>query len=247
MSKSFINHIVFIVVLTSIWGCTSEECFHTKGNSIVEERQVLQHFDSVIIRGEMNLTINQSYTSRLILKGGSNVLPWISTTFNGRTLTITDQNECSFLRDLGFVADVYLTVIDLRYLSILSSGKTLTEGELTSDSLVVEYVDGAGIIDMTVNVHDFRFQVINGAADVKLSGEAQHFYLYGDGFGPVDAAELPASYLFVAQHGSNLLKVRSAENGTLNAELFSNGNIGYLGNPKDISVKQFGNGKLIKL
>ncbi len=247
MFKSLVNQIVFVIILAVFGGCSGEECFHTKGELITDEREVLQPFDSIIIRGEMNVIINQSYSPRVVLKGGSNILPWISTSFNGHILTITDQNECAFLRDLGFVADVYLTVTDIKYLSILSSGNIFSEGELNADTLAVEYVDGAGAVDLAFHTKDLRCQIFNGAANVRLSGETQNFYLYGDGFGPVNAENLPAAYLFVAHHGSNLIKVRATDHGTLNTEFFSNGNIGYIGNPDNISVKQFGDGKLIKL
>lgn len=239
---SFLSALAAILLMA---GCASEECFHSKGTVTVAERSIADVIDTVVLRGEMNLYITQDYKNRLLLKGGSKVLPWISTTVKGKTLTITDENECPFLRDMDFVADVYLTVTDLKFLSVLSSGKITTKGVLKTETLAVEYLDGAGYVDLNVNAVDFRYQVINGASEAHLSGEVRNFSLYGDGFGPVDASSLPASYLFVYHMGSNLMKVRSVDGGSLNVEIHSNGNVGYYGSPANISLIQDGDGRLV--
>lgn len=247
MPRYWLNAFFAVGLLLSLSRCASDECLHSRGTEMVGERAVTSTFDSVVLNGEMNLYISQSYEPRLLLKGGSNVLPWISTSFHGRTLTITDQNECSFLRDLGFVADVYLTVTDLSYLSVLSSGSVVSTDTLHMENLVVDYVDGAGLVDLKLKSVGVKCQVFNGASEVRLAGAAQHVQLYGAGFGPLDASRLSARYVFAAQHGSNLVKVRLADGGTLQAELHSNGHIGYFGNPVTITVKQLGEGRLIKL
>jgi len=239
----FFSALVFLFLVA---GCTSDECFHSKGDLAVDERSVDGVIDSVILRGEMNLYIAQDYKNRLLLKGGSNVLPWISTVIKGKTLTITDENECPFLRDLGYVADIYLNVTDLNFLSVLSSGKIITDGTFVTESFALEYLDGAGYVDLKLKAGDFRYQVINGASEAHLSGEVRNFSLYGEGFGPVDASALPASYLFIYHSGSNLLKVRSVDGGSLNVEIHSNGNVGYYGLPASISLKQDGDGQLIR-
>lgn len=236
-----------VLLFAAAWGCTPVDCFHTKGDEIVSDREVPQVIDSLVIRGEVNVIIRQDYKNRLILKGGSNVLPWISTLVKGKTLTITDENECSFLRDLGFVADVEITVTNLKYFAIVSSGTIRSEGVLGFDTLVFEYLDGAGEVSLDVDAVSFRYQVMNGASGARLSGSARQFSLFADGFGPVDASGLTAGYLFVYHKGSNLLKVHPEQGGSLYAEIYSNGDIGYLGNPRVISVKQSGSGRLIKL
>lgn len=247
MPRFWSNTFVVIGLLLLIAGCASDGCLHSRGTEMVEERDVTSSFDSVVLDGEMNLYITQSYRPRLLLKGGSNVLPWISTSLSGNTLTIADQNGCSFLRDLGFVADIYLTVTDLSYISILSSGSVVSTDTLHLENLSVDYVDGAGLVDLKLKSVGVKCQVFNGASEVRLAGEAQHVHLYGAGFGPLDASGLSARYVFAAQHGSNMMKVRPADEGTLLVELHSNGHIGYFGNPQSITVKQIGDGRLIKL
>ena len=247
MSRFWSNLLLFIGTWLVASGCASDECLHSRGDDLVEERAVVSSFDSVVLEGEMNLYITQSYQSRLLLKGGTNTLPWISTSFSGRTLTISDQNECSFLRDLGFVADIFLTVKDLSYLSILSSGSVVSTDTLHVDNLSVDYRDGAGLVDLKLKTVGLKCQVFNGAAEVRLAGAAQHVQYYGAGFGPFDASSLSARYVLAVQHGSNLMKVKVADEGTLLVELHANGHIGYSGNPQNISVKQLGNGQLIKL
>lgn len=235
------------LIMGGLQSCTPVDCFHTSGEYAVSDRSISATVDSVIIHGEINLTLKQDYQNRLILKGGSNILPWIATTMKGRTLSIKDENECSFLRDLGFVADVELTLTDLQYIAILSSGTIRSDGTLRYDTLVFEYLDGAGNVALNVESNSFRYQVMNGASGTTLKGKANSFQLLADGFGPVDATSLEADYLFAYHKGSNLLGVKVAAGGTLQVEIHSNGNVGYIGNPGSVSVVQKGDGRLLKL
>ena len=227
--------------------CLKEDskCITQVGKPMYEEREVNGNFDSIYLDGDVNLHLTQDDKLRIYLHAGEKLLPGITTIQKGRTLRITDENKCDFLRDMGTPIDIYVTLNQLRYLNFRSSGTIQSSTPIISDSLTLECWGGGGSIKLEIDVmHCWIFQH-GGNVDFAISGKADYNYIYwNSSYSPVDCSNLLTGYTYIIHKGANDATI-NVQN-VLQAEIHSIGNIIYQGHPSEITIRSFGKGELIK-
>lgn len=248
------KQILKTVILLSIlgfagWSCTKEEgggCVTSTGPLQYQERVAPVGIDSLIIRGEFRVTLNQGKEPRLYLHSGANLLPGIITRKKGNTLYIEDLNTCDFLRDMGIKTEVFITLTSLRMIEFTSSGHLYTPDTLHLDSLRVESRDGAGSVHLLINTQKTWLVQHSGtgAVDFTVKGKSGYVFIYCRGYAPFDCGQLICpGYTHVVHMGSNDCRVNCGS--ILQAELWSIGNIYYSGSPHTIWLRGDGKGRLI--
>lgn len=243
---------IFLFILcVAGWSCKKEEgggCVTTSGPMMYQEREVPVDVDSVIIRGEFKVTLNQSKEPRLYIRSGANLLPGILTHKKAKTLFIEDLNTCDFLRDLGLKTEIYITLSSLKMIEFTSSGSLITPDTLHLDSLRVESRDGAGSIHLLIDTQKTWLVQHSGtgAVDFTVEGKSGYVFLYCRGYAPFDCERLICpGYTHVVHMGSNNCKVNCGA--ILQAEIWGIGDIYYSGNPHTIWLRGDGQGHLIRI
>ncbi len=247
MNRKLVFFVLAFLLVSGLLGCSDDKCFHATGDYYIENRLLTDSVNRVVVDGEFDIYLTSGPKSSLTLKAGRSVLPFIESSINQGVLKIIDANQCEFFRDMGAPLEIYLTLPDLHELEFSSSGKVMSKGVLTWDTLRLNCLNGAGLIDVSYKSKVTSVQVHSGAEEVRLQGSSNQLYCYVVGYGPLDAALAPAGYVHVVHLGSNKAKVAVTSNGLLIADIRYTGDVFYQGTPSEINLIKSGSGELIKL
>ncbi len=244
--KKSLNLIIIFLVLITI-ACSKEnrfDCFKSTGKKITIERSLMD-FQSVVIYGNIDLSIRFADTYKIRLEGGENLLPLIKTEVQDTMLEIRNDNKCNWVRKLDERIYAELTVPDIDYLIARGSGDIKFLDTLTSDYFNLEVVDGSGYIKLLLNTKTSWIELLTGVADVEAIGKSGVNYVYVGGVGRVDARELDTYYSFVRNDNVNNIYIRVSKH--LTATINYIGNTYYYGDPEETRFFINHSGKIIHL
>ncbi|MDP4281324.1 MAG: DUF2807 domain-containing protein [Bacteroidota bacterium] len=224
-------------------GCNKEGVCISSTGPIKREPRKISDFDSLDVRGNVNVFLHQDTINRVMVEAGENLLPGIVTEVENRQLTINNFNTCNWVRSYSKPINVYVSVKNLIKIYYLSSGDITATDTLRSDSLHVEAWGGCGVIDLLMKTGSGQFILQMGTVDYKLRGICPITSIYAGDYGLFDCRNLKSSYTYVTNKGSNDCYVYS--NYFLEATIGSIGNIYYTGNPLVIKTHIEGTGQLI--
>ena len=251
-NQQYIFILLFASILSIIFNaCSKEEnggCITSTGKIIYEERLLPTSPDTLIIQGEMDVYITMDRKPRLYLQSGENLLPGTVSSLKGETLRLEDFNTCDFLRDLGVKTKVFLTITPQSFLFVEfeSSGLIRSTNTLSLDSLRMECRNGGGSVNLDIKTAKAWFVQHSGtgSVDFHIRGESGYTFVYCKGYGPFDLRDLRTTgYLHFVHLGSNNCWVNAS--GILQAEIWSIGDLYYMGSPSTIWLKGEGSGRLI--
>lgn len=219
------------------------DCFKSTGKDTWESRSVA-NFNTIVLYDNVNLVLTQDEEITLDVFGGSNLLKKINTDINDGVLTIRNTNSCNWVRSFNREVTVYAHVDSLIRIDYRGSGDISSSNTIISDSLKLDIKEGAGKIDLDVDVDRNYIYFTIGTADVYYSGKSNISYIAARSFGPIYAQEMESLFTFMSSEGSNDCYVRTQNK--LEAAITNIGDIYYYGNP-EILINNTGEGKLIKL
>ncbi len=219
------------------------DCFKNTGPDITETRNS-GDFNSIVLYDNVNLVLTQQSTNTIEVTAGEKIISKVTTRINNKELIIENTNTCNWVRSFDREITVYVGVKNLIGIEYRGSGDISTSNTIKSDSLHINIWEGAGRVDLDLEVHRSYVYFHIGTADVYLTGFAHLSYITAASFGPVDARNLSTVYTYIANKGSNNCYIKT--NLHLGATITSIGNIYYKGNP-DISLNDTGDGELIKM
>lgn len=225
-------------------GCAKDggNCASSSGEIARQVRNV-SAFNQIELNNNVNLILTTDTNGPLVVEAGKNLLGGITTNVQERTLFISNNNKCNWLRDYSKPVNIYISVQSLWKIRYNSIGTISTTGALKLDSLSVEVWGGSGTIDLTLDIKKGNFSLGMGTADFKLRGESPVTSVYVGDYGLYDGRELNTEYTYITSVGSNDCYVKSSH--VLEATIKSIGNIYYTGNPTNIKTNITGTGKLI--
>ena len=237
--------VVFLLgVLVYGTGCSKDfcDCF-TATRSLKTIDRNTGFFTSVRIEDNINVVLLKDTFCHVTLACGSGIIDHIKTEVTDNRLRLWNNSTCNWVRDLDpqIIANVYYTTLE--EISYSATGKVSTEDTLKEQKFTLNVRDGAGSIQLKVNVDTAWFNQHDGATDINLSGKVNAQYIYNNGLGPVNALNLKSLFTFVNNRGTNDCFVQVQDH--LEARIEYCGNIYYLGNPQVIISWIEGSGKLL--
>ena len=172
------------------------------GHEITESRQ-LAEFDAVELRiaGDLHITIGKP--TPLQVEADDNIMPLITTEVVKKRLIISADKPFSTKHSPDF--------------------------KITVKSLKLVRIDGAGDVTIAKLNNDTFTAEINGAGDLRLSGETDRFELSINGAGDVFAFKLAAQQADISINGAGDVRVSAAE--SLNIAIEGAGDVSYMGDP----------------
>lgn len=217
------------------------DCFKNTGEDITETRAI-SSFNKIVLEDNINLVLTQSDAYSIKVHGGKNVLKKVRTDIDNEVLYIKNNNSCNWMRSFDREITVYANIDLLNQIEYRGSGDITSTNEINSDSLLLDVWEGAGKVDLKVDVYRNYIYFHIGTADIYYSGHAHLSYITASSFGPVKADELSTVFTYINNEGSNDCYIRAGLR--IEATIKNIGNIYYKGNP-EIQVDSQGSGKLI--
>ncbi len=189
--------------------------------------------------------LTQSEANTVEIRCGENIIDNVKTSIDKTgCLTIENTNRCNWVRSFDREIIAYIGVKNIHEIEYRGSGDISSSNTITSDSLILNVWEGAGQVNIDVNLHKNSIYFHIGTADVYYTGKVHLNYLSATSFGPIDVRNLTSTYTYISSDGSNNCYVGPCS--FLNASITSIGNIYYIGDP-EINLDDRGDGELIKL
>lgn len=240
---AFLSGLILTIsmVLVSCEKGDPTDCFKNTGQDITERRSA-SPFSKIVLEDNINLVLTQSDEYSVSVRAGKNLLKKVKTDINDDVLTIKNNNTCNWMRSFDREITVYANLKLIHYINYKGSGDISCTNAITTDSLLLDVVEGAGKVEMEVDVRRNYIYYHIGTAEVNYSGYAHLSYISASSFGPIYAEDLSTVFTFIKNEGSNNCYIH-AEN-RLEATIKNLGNIYYKGNP-EIVLNDTGEGQLI--
>lgn len=209
----------FIFIISSLlclFSCSTKQ-IRGSGNLKSETRNV-SGFNKIVLSTSIDLQITQTGTESLIIEAEDNILPLLTSTISGDTLTLGTKKGTNFSTTKPSIYK--LTVNNLEALE-LSESANVTATNIDSTKM-----------DIT----------LSGSGNIKFSGKTTQQYINISGSGNYSAFDLESDNTKIVLSGSGDVFVNVKEN--LDIDLSSSGSIEYKGRPRIIQ-KVSGSGSII--
>ncbi len=222
------------------------DCTKNTGSIIKESRTFNSEIRMIVLEDNVNLVINNIYAKdKIEIEAGKHLMSKIITENQHDTLFIKNKNTCNWVRNYKKEITAHVSLNNLNQIEYRGCGDIVCVSPIHNTDFILDVWEGAGNIDLKLDVTSNQTYLHIGTADVKISGKAGNNYLSSESFGLLDTQNLYANNTYVNSNSSNHTYVFAAN--VLETTIQSIGNIYYTGNPKNITSDISGSGKLISL
>jgi hypothetical protein len=206
---------------------------------------VLPNFSKLRITEHLICILVPDTVNKMVVRGGKNLLSFISAEVVDGFLEIKNENKCSFLRSYDKKVTVEIHLNQLEALEFEG-----TEPLTCSDTLHVDWFtllirDGAGPVTLWLNAQQISATLTHGYGDFTLCGvtNTANFNVRSNGYCNTYGLSVLQSIVAISRTQGDL---RIRANGcSLSAQTENDGNIYYKGLPSSISFNKYGGGELI--
>lgn len=213
-------------------------CFNcVKGTGEVATKAlIIEPFNAIEVAGSTDVHIKQGVEQMVEVKAHPNIIPLLSKTVKDGTW------EMSFSECIRSDVQVYITVPDLRALSITGSG-TITGGSNFNVQDMKLEIGGSGEITLNLNGQNITTGIA-GSGSVNLTGSAVSHKISIAGSGDVNAYDFEVLNTSVEVAGSGDVQLNTT--GLLEVSIAGSGNVNYKGEPERVKSDIAGSGELVK-
>jgi len=209
--------------------------------NVESETRTVDTFHSAELRGWGNLYVTQDGESEIRIEAEDNILPLLQTSVTDGVLVIEQERfKCIIPRE---PVNVYVSMEEVKQLSLSGSGKIIGQTKITSDGLGVT-VSGSGDIDLEVDTEELK-TTIAGSGNAQLKGDATVHDVTISGSGNIQSYDLDTEKSTVVVSGSGKSEVSVSNE--LDVRISGSGNVNYKGDPKNVNTEITGSGKLKKV
>lgn len=234
--------LLLLAVFTSCEKTPVVDCFKNTG-SIEKSERTVAYFHAIELHDNINLHLIPSSRQSLVLEAGTNLKNRITAEVNeDSVLVIRNNNTCNWVRSYDKEINIYLEFTELNSLEYRSIGHVTNSDTLRLDSLQIDIWEGAGLIELSMNIGICWANLHYGTADILLTGESRITSLYQLGAGKIDTQGLKSRQVYLKNWSPNNMMIWSEQ--FLFAEIKGLGDVYYLGNPT-IESNLIGEGQLI--
>jgi hypothetical protein len=174
--------------------------------TVKQETRNVADFDEIETSGAINAEVAVGDSFSVSVEADDNILQFIKTEVSGNTLKIHTEGKFSTKSKIN----VKISMPELRGLDI-NGASNVTAANVKGDSLNIK---------------------VNGASEVKISGEAKELNARANGASTIDAENLKSENTEVDSNGASTVTVSSSNE--LRADASGASTIYYTGEPKNI-------------
>lgn len=221
------------------------DCIKNTGEIVKEERAIDSNIRTVVLYDNVNLVLTQSTNQYLEIEAGKNLQKNIKIKIQHDTLIISNNNICNWIRDYKKEIIAYLNIGNLYNIEYRGSGDISCTNTIENDSIRLDVWEGAGKVELDINVQTNQTYLHIGTADIHLSGTCNTNLISSKSYGLVNAQHLISSYTYISSSSSNHCYVNTIHH--LDARIYSIGNIYYANEPQLIKTYITGSGQVLPL
>ncbi len=213
-----IRNILTIILLFSISlvGCMR---VGVKGNgNIVDENREIEKFEVLELSGAFDVMYETGESTKLTIKGESNLLKYIKTENKGNKLSIYSKKNIRSSKKIV----IYITNPSISEVN-LSGANNLTINDLKNDNFFIN---------------------LSGAGNITLNGSVNFLKASLSGAGNLDSKELESKEVEIEISGTASADIFVTEK--LDASVSGVGSVNYYGNPKSVNNNVSGIGSINK-
>ena len=221
------------------WGFGGGERIKGSGETTSEARP-LTGFDSIRLAGSFKVQVRQAGGETVEVRADRNLLPYVETRLEGRTLEITTKKGYSLSASAPIQINIGMAV--LRQLSVDGAGDIRVEAMKTPELQVS--IAGSGDVRFAELMSEKVGLKVAGSGDIQARGRANSVHVSIAGSGDVKVSELLADEVKVSIAGSGDAQVQAAK--ALKVSIAGSGDVRYLGSP-EISSSVAGSGSIKRM
>ncbi|NND31412.1 MAG: DUF2807 domain-containing protein [Saprospiraceae bacterium] len=211
------------------------DCEHGRGE-IIEESFRIDDVHSIDLRMDAIVFLTQGDDREVVISGQANIIDEIDFRVRNRELVI-DNHRC--IRNFDEI-QIFITVPDIRELSIAGSGKISSQNQLNVNDLQLS-ISGSGDMDLDIVGDDVSGR-ISGSGSMKLSGLIDDLNFTVSGSGTLRAFDLESQTANVTISGSGDVEITVIE--ALDVRISGSGNVYFRGDPI-IDSRISGSGRVV--
>lgn len=208
------------------------------GNEVQKEMD-LEPFHSIGLSIPADVILKQGKTQSVKIDAEANIVDNIKTKVKNGSWEIKFKER---VRNHDKIT-IYITIPELRAVSIAGSGDVMTKGAFTGMENLALSIAGSGDIKIEGEANAVNVSVA-GSGDVLMSGTANKVEVSIAGSGDVNLKDLVAGGCEISIAGSGNCKVHT--NGHLDVSIVGSGDVYYMGDAK-IHTSVMGSGNVHKL
>ena len=177
------------------------DCFKSTGKITTQSRDATP-FTFLDLYNNVDVFISYESTYSIEVRAGENIIPGIKTTISGNTLIIKNENSCNWVRSYESPIEVYLGMPEIDSIHYQASGNVTSLNQFPGDTLRLQVLEGAGSIDLWLDMLTTRMSLEYGTADLTMRGYSHLSYLYSGGYGPADLSGLETTFTFMQNNST---------------------------------------------
>lgn len=242
MARNYIY--IFIIMLISV-SCGKDPggCFRSTGSITTETRQV-EAFRYLQMENNVDVFLTYNASQKVEVRAGENIIPNIKSSVSNQTLTISNENSCNWVRSYDKPIEVYISTPVLDSIVYKASGNLTSTNQFEGDSIKLDILEGAGSINLWLDMRRSIFNLSYGTADLTVKGYSHISQIYSEAYGPADLRDLRTEFTYLTNNSTNNCYVWA----TLELEcIIENvGDVYLWGNPPTVAKWGSGSGVLYK-
>ncbi|MCK5765393.1 MAG: DUF2807 domain-containing protein [Bacteroidales bacterium] len=236
-------YIVLILLMAACQKFNPGDCFKNSG-PVSEETREVSSFVYLHMNNNVDVYLTYAPDYSVTVRAGENVIPGIKTSVSGKTLTISNENTCNWVRSYEKPIEVHISAPRLDSIIYQASGNLISTNQFVADSITLDVLEGAGSINLWVNMVQSTYNLHYGTVDLTVRGNSHISYLYSGGYGPADMSGLTTVFTFMTSNSTNNCYVMAGLQ--LDVKINNVGDVYYSGNPPGVNLEGTGAGKLYK-
>ncbi|MFT5820302.1 MAG: hypothetical protein ACI8ZM_001541 [Crocinitomix sp.] len=202
-------------------------CYQPNGNVVTEERTHTD-FSKISLEMAADLYVTQGEEYAISIEASDNLMEIIETKVSGTTLEIDLKKGKCIKND--YAVKVYITLPELKELSVSGSGDVYVPNKLTAGELELN-ISGSGSVDIDSLFANHLDTRISGSGELMLFAmdtvETEKIDISGSG--EVHLFNVPAKNVDINVSGSGECEVYAIDR--LEVEISGSGEVTYKGNP----------------
>ncbi len=235
------------VLMITVVACKKAEdrrCFKSVGESATKE-VIVEAFDKLFLGAHIKFELIQDTEEKVVLKGGKNLLNFITTDIVDGVLRIENKNKCNFLRSFSKIVTAEIHLKDIVNIEFEGTEELLCINQLNVGDLAITIRDGAGKFNMNLDANSLHFVITHGWGNYELVGQVNYLNMEvrSNGFGTSYGLSVSDSVLVKSSSTENLMI--NADGCLLRTQTFEAGDIWYKGIPSLIEHHSYGDGQLV--
>jgi len=238
---------ILILSITSCKKADEKTCFKSVGKPSELEYSISDEVSYFNLYKGATYHIYHDSLNKIIIKGGENVISQIEIKQAGDTIDINNLNKCNFLRNFEKnKITVEIHASKFRQIYSQASDSVITKTPIKSDYFLYQIDQGGGHSILDVDVSYLVVISSNGVGGYTLKGKANYADLRVQRMGFGFAEDFSALDYRIYSRSSNHIWL-NLNNANADIDISGAGNVYYLGEPINYTLKGKGAGKLINL